>query len=69
MKHIFHLVQKPYDLRNDSILQRRRNFILYFGTESISSLAPKIWEIAPYETKNAKSLDIFKEKIKTLDNR
>ena len=69
MKHIFHLVQKPYDLRNDSILQRRRNFILYFGTESISSLAPKIWEIAPCETKNAKSLDIFKEKIKTLDNR
>ena len=31
----------------------------YFGTESISSLAPKVWEI-----KNAKSLDIFKEKIK-----
>ena len=54
MKHIFHLVQKPYDLRNDSILQRRRNFILYFGTESISSLAPKIWETAPCETKNAK---------------
>ena len=33
-----------------------------FGTESISSLAPKTWEIC--EIKNAKSSDIFKEKIK-----
>ena len=58
-KDIFHFVQKPYNLRNDSTLQRRRNFTVCFETESISSLAPKIWEI-----KNAKSLDIFKEKIK-----
>ena len=33
-------------------------------TESISSLAPKTWELVPYEIKNAKSLDIYKEKIK-----
>ena len=41
MKDIFHSVQKPYNLRNDSTLQRRRNRTLYFGTESISSLARK----------------------------
>ena len=64
MKDIFHFVQKPYSLRNDSTLQRRRNCTMYFGTESISSLVPKIWEIFPCEIKNAKSLDIFKEKIK-----
>ena len=68
MKDIFHLVQKPYNLRNDSTLQSRRNRTLYFGTESISSLAPKIWEILPCEIKNAKSLDIFLKKIKALDN-
>ena len=46
MKDIFHSVQKPYNLRNDSTLQRRRNRIAYFGTESISSLAPKIQEMS-----------------------
>ena len=69
MKDIFHSVQKPYNLRNDSTLQRRRNRTVYFGTESISSLAPKIWEIVPCEIKNAKSLDIFLKKNKALDNR
>ena len=59
IKDIFHSVQKTYNLRNDSTLQRRRNRRVYFGTESISYLARKIWEIAPCEIKNAKSLDIF----------
>ena len=59
MKYIFNFVQKPYNLRNDSTLQRRTNGTVYFGTESISSPAPKIWEIVPCEIKNAKSLDIF----------
>ena len=64
MKGIFHFAQKSYNLRNDSALQRRRNGIVYFGKESISSLAPKIWEIVPCEIKNSKSQDVFKEKIK-----
>ena len=55
LKDIFHFVQKPYNLRNDSTLQRQRNCTVYFGTESI-------WEIVPCDIKNAKSLDIFKEK-------
>ena len=42
MKDTFHLIQKPYNLRNDPQLQRRRNRSVYFGMESISSLAPKI---------------------------
>ena len=52
IKDIFHSVQKPYNLRNDSTLQRRGHHTVYFGTESISSLAPKIWEIVPCEIKN-----------------
>ena len=43
MKDVFHFLQKPCNLRNDSILQRLRNYTVYFGTESISSLDPKIW--------------------------
>ena len=42
MAHIFHFVEKSYNLRNNSIIQRQANRIVYFGTESASSLAPKL---------------------------
>ena len=64
MKDIFHSIQKPYNRRNDSTLQRRRNRTVYFERESISFLAHKILEIVHCEIKNAKSLDIFFKKIK-----
>ena len=65
MADIFHFVEKPYNLRNDSVMQRQVNRSVYFGTENISSLAPKLWELIPSEIKRAKSLNIFKEKIKS----
>ena len=34
------------------------------GTESVSFLAPKIWDILPKEIKDSKTLNIFKTKIK-----
>ena len=58
-------MEKPYNLRNNSIVQRQVNRTVYFGTESISSLAPKLWELIPSEIKRAKLLNIFKEKIKS----
>ena len=51
-------------MRNDPELQRRTNRTVYFGTESISSLAPKIWELIPSDIRSANSLGIFTEKIK-----
>ena len=64
MKDTFHFIQKPYNLRNDPQLQRRRNRTVYFGTESISSLTPKIWELIPSDIRSSNSLGVFKEKIK-----
>ena len=64
MKDTFHFIQKPCNLRNDPELQRRRNRTVYFGTERISSLAPKIWELIPSDIRSANSLGKFKEKIK-----
>ena len=61
---IVHFVDKPYNLRNNSIMQRQANRTVYFGTESITSLAPKLWELIPSEIKIAKSLNIFKAKKK-----
>ena len=68
MIEIFHFVQKSCNLTNDSTLQRPKNHTAFFGTESISSIATKIWEIVPCEIKNAKLLYIFKEKIKLWTN-
>ena len=63
MKDIFHFIQKTYNLRKDPELQRRRNRTVYFGTESISALAPRIWKLNPSDIRNANSLGIFIEKI------
>ena len=65
MKDTFHFKQKPYSFRNGPELQRRRNRTVYFGTVSISSLAPNIWELIPSDIRSANSLGIFKEKIKS----
>ena len=65
MADIFHFVEKPYNLRSNSVIERQANRSVYFGTESISSLAPKLWELIPSEIKRGKSLNIFKEKIKS----
>ena len=64
MKDTLHFMQKPYNLRTDPELQRRRNLTVYFGTESISSLVLKIWELILSDIRSANSLEIFKEKIK-----
>ena len=65
MADIFHFVEKQYNLRNNSIIQRQADRTVYFGTESIYCFAPKLWELIPSEIKNAKSLNIFTEKIKS----
>ena len=65
MKDTFHFIQKPCNLRNDPELLRWRNHTVYSGTESISSLAPKIWEIIPRGIRRANSLGKFKEKIRS----
>ena len=41
MKDIFHFVQKPYNLRSDSTLQRRRNCTANYGTEIIIFPCPR----------------------------
>ena len=69
MKDTFHFIRKPYNLRNTSELQILRNRTVYFGTESISSLASKIWELIPSDIRNANSLGILKQKNKVLNNR
>ena len=38
---------------------------VWFGTENLRALGPKIWNIIPLDIKNSASLAIFKQKIKS----
>ena len=64
MKQVFVFENRPYNLRNPSILKRKKDRTVFYGSESISSLAPKIWELIPTSIKNTQSLDVFKSNIK-----
>ena len=53
-----------YSLRGNNVLTRRRVNSVRYGTETVSFLAPKIWDILPKNIKDSESLDIFKRKMK-----
>ena len=53
-----------YNLRTNSNFSSRQVHSVYHGTESLSFLGPKIWELVPEDTKQSESLEIFKNKIK-----
>ena len=64
LNEVFVPRQSNYELHGNNFLERRRVKSVRYGTESISSLAPKIWEILPNEIKDSDTLQIFKAKIK-----
>ena len=53
-----------HNLRGNNFLKRRRVNSVRYGTESVSFLAPKIWDILPKEIKNSETVNAFKSKIK-----
>ena len=63
MNEIF-VERNNYSLRGNNVLTRRRVNSVRYGTETVSFLAPKIWDILPKDIKDSESLDIFKRKIK-----
>ena len=65
MNDIFHFVERPYNLRSDYTLERKRDHTVYHSSESLSSLAPKLWDLLPNSIKNSASLKEFKTKINT----
>ena len=65
LKELFFFNVRNYNLRSQSALKRIKTNSLYFGNESVSSLALKIWDLVPDNLKNETSLEMFKNKIKT----
>ena len=65
MKDVFPLnTSSTYDIRNREIFYTRPVKSVYHGTESLSYLAPKIWELVPESIKSAESLSVFKIRFK-----
>ena len=54
---------RPYDLRNNNSFKRRRANSVWHGTESVSCLGPKLWDLVPNEIKESVSFNAFKFKI------
>ena len=44
---LLEFTNKNYDLRNKSIRKRKSYFTVNYGSQSLVSLAPKIWELVP----------------------
>ena len=65
MSDLFSFRNTGYNLRGGSKLKPNTVKTVYYGTESISNLAPKIWEQVPDEINDSKSLNTFKHKIKS----
>ena len=66
MKHIFPININPYNIRQNFQFSRPRINTVYHGTESVSSLGPKIWDLVPSNLKEINNLDKFKKAIKQL---
>ena len=65
MNDIFHFVERPYNFKSDYTLERKRDHIVYHGSESLPSLDPKLWDPLSNSIKNSASLKEFKTKINT----
>ena len=63
LNEIFQKRALPYNLRTNSNFSSRQVHSVYHGTESLSFLGPKIWELIPEDTKQPENLEIFKNKI------
>ena len=63
LTEIFPQKESNYSLRNSTTLQGRSIKTVMYGSETISSLGPKIWDILPTELKRIVSPTLFKKKI------
>ena len=61
---IFSQKESNYSLRNSTTLRGRSIKTAMYGSETISSLGPKIWDILPTELKRIVSPTLFKKKIR-----
>ena len=65
MKDVFPLNEiSCYNTRNKRTFHSRHIRTVHLGSETLSHLAPKIWEVVPREIKKLESVASFKNAIK-----
>ena len=64
LAEIFPQKESNYSLRNSTALQGRSIKTVMYGSETISGLGPKMWDILPTELKKILFPTLFKKKIR-----
>ena len=66
MNEVFNFQESgSYNLRSGIHLASRNTPTAHFGTDTISSLGPKLWKLIPDKIKHAPILTVFKAEIKS----
>ena len=63
MEEIFTFKKVDYNLRSNTSLKIGHLKTIYYGTESLTNLGVKIWNLLPNEYKELNSLSIFNSGI------
>ena len=61
---MFKLSNPTYNLRNKRDFVSNHKQTVYLGTESLSYLGPKLWDLLPQDLKTLTSLTQFKSQVK-----
>ena len=64
MQDIFEIKSNYYNTRNAPAFSSRNIKTVRYGLQTISYMAPKIWDLVPKEMKQVTTLNEFKAKIK-----
>ena len=61
---LFHVRQNNYNLRHDSYFAIPNVKSVYYGTERLSNLGPRIWNLVPHKLKQLLDIHAFKKENK-----
>ena len=64
MKEIFEIYDRNYNFRHEFSIERHKVRSVYYGTDSASSIGPKIWDTLPNSYKDTTGLKSFQEILK-----
>ena len=64
MKEFFALKTSPHHLRNNNLFKKKRINSVWHGTESLSYLGRKVWDLLPNEKKNLNT-SVLSKKVGT----
>ena len=64
MCELFSEANVPYDLRRDVSFRSCNVKTVLYGTDTLSYLGPKIWNLVPFDIKDCGTKQIFRQKVK-----